>query len=104
MDEVYYRNNNDESHPVELSIYLSNLTKTFPASYVCYDDLVMIHVSLAVCQPLNNMQCSTTLLEGKVALRRKGLASSTDRGETGSVLAHANASQKEARVVARTAL
>jgi hypothetical protein len=50
------------------------------------------------------MQCNTTLLEGKVTLRREGMARSTESGETRSVLAHADVARKEARVVARTAL
>jgi len=50
------------------------------------------------------MQCNTTLLEGNVALRREGMARSTECGETRSVLAHADIARKEAGVIARTAL
>ena len=50
------------------------------------------------------MQCDTTLLEGKVALRREGMARSAENGETRSILVHGDVARKEARVIARTAL
>lgn len=50
------------------------------------------------------MQCDTALLEGDVALRREGMARGTEWRETQAVLAHADLTREEARVIARAAL
>jgi len=55
-------------------------------------------------KPLDDMQRNAALLEGNVTLHRKGMACCTERGETRSALAYANAAREEARVVARAAL
>ena len=50
------------------------------------------------------MQCDAALLEGDVTLRRERMARGTEWRETKAVLAHANLTREEARVIARAAL